>query len=113
MECQWNKPGIIFHGCCHRFFSKLEKAGTKPKADGKTRSIGVPTIVRAVLAAMTKILEEIYEQDFLKCSFGFRSGLSCHHALATFIEILYKFKSEHVLGVEIQETSPKVNSTMA
>jgi retron-type reverse transcriptase len=45
-------------------------------------------IDRAIQAAVVKILNEIYEQDFLKCSFGFRPGLGCHHALATINEIL-------------------------
>ena len=40
-------------------------------------------IDRAIQAAMAKVLNEIDEQDFLKCSFGFRPGLGCHHALAT------------------------------
>lgn len=75
-----------------------------PKADGKQRPIGIPAVIdRAIQAAMTKILNEIYEQDFLKCSFGFRPGLSCHHALATVNAILYRWKKEHVLEVDIQD----------
>jgi hypothetical protein len=31
----------------------------------------------AIQAAMAKVLNEIDEQDFLKCSFGFRPGLGC------------------------------------
>lgn len=30
---------------------------------------------------MAKVLNEIYEQDFLKCSFGFRKELDCHQRL--------------------------------
>ena len=75
-----------------------------PKADGSKRPIGVPAVIdRAIQAAMVKILNEIYEQDFLKCSFGFRPGLSCHHALATINEILYRRKMEHVLEVDIRD----------
>jgi group II intron reverse transcriptase/maturase len=75
-----------------------------PKADGWQRPIGVPAVIdRAIQAAMVKILNEIYEQDFLKCSFGFRPGLSCHHALATINEILYRRKMEHVLEVDIRD----------
>jgi RNA-directed DNA polymerase len=74
------------------------------KADGSKRPIGVPAVIdRAIQAAMVKILNEIYEQDFLKCSFGFRPGLSCHHALATINEILYRRKMEHVLEVDIRD----------
>ena len=75
-----------------------------PKAEGKQRPIGIPAVIdRAIQAAMAMILNEIYEQDFLKCSFGFRAGLSCHHALATINEILYRKKAEHVLEVDIQD----------
>jgi RNA-directed DNA polymerase len=75
-----------------------------PKTDGSKRPIGVPAVIdRAIQAAMVKILNEIYEQDFLKCSFGFRPGLSCHHALATINEILYRRKMEHVLEVDIRD----------
>ena len=75
-----------------------------PKADGRKRPIGIPAVIdRAIQAAMTKVLNEIYEQDFLKCSFGFRPGLSCHHALATVNEILYRRKREHVLEVDIRD----------
>ncbi len=75
-----------------------------PKADGKKRPLGIPSVIdRAIQAAMAKVLNEIYEQDFLKCSFGFRPKLSCHHALATINEILYRWEVEHVLEVDIQD----------
>lgn len=75
-----------------------------PKANGKERPIGVPAVIdRAIQAAMTQLLNEIYEQDFLKCSFGFRPGLSCHHALATVNAIMYRWRSEQVLEVDIQD----------
>lgn len=60
-------------------------------------------IDRAIQGAMAKVLNEIYEQDFLKCSFGFRRGLGCHHALATINEVLYRQKMEHVLEVDIRD----------
>lgn len=75
-----------------------------PKADGKERPIGIPAVIdRAIQAAMAKILNEIYEQDFLKSSFGFRPGLSCHHALATINELLYRRKMNYVLEVDIRD----------
>ena len=54
-----------------------------PKGDGKkTRPIGVPTFEDKVLQrAVAMVLEAIYEQDFLDCSYGFRSGRSAHQAL--------------------------------
>jgi group II intron reverse transcriptase/maturase len=60
-------------------------------------------IDRAIQGAMAKVLNEIYEQDFLKCSFGFRPGLGCPHALATINEVLYRQRMEHVLEVDIRD----------
>lgn len=53
-----------------------------PKGDGKTRPIGIPTIEDKVLQrAVTMVLDAVYEQDFLPCSFGFRPNRSAHDAL--------------------------------
>jgi len=54
-----------------------------PKGDGgKTRPIGIPTFEDKVLQrAVTMVLESIYEQDFLDCSFGFRPGRSALQAI--------------------------------
>jgi group II intron reverse transcriptase/maturase len=54
-----------------------------PKGDGKqTRPIGIPTFEDKVLQrAVAMVLEAVYEQDFLDCSFGFRPGRSAHQAL--------------------------------
>src|ERR1700757_106078 len=49
----------------------------------ETRPIGIPTLEDKVLQrAVVMLLEPIYEQDFLDCSYGFRSGRSAHQALA-------------------------------
>lgn len=75
-----------------------------PKANGKQRPIGVPEVVdRAIQAAMAQILNEIYEQDFQKCSFGFRHNLGCHHALATVSKLLTRWKMNYVLEVDIRD----------
>jgi retron-type reverse transcriptase len=53
-----------------------------PKADGKTRPIGVPTFEDKIAQrAVAMLLEAIYEQDFGPDSFGFRPGRSAHQAL--------------------------------
>jgi RNA-directed DNA polymerase len=55
-----------------------------PKADGSRRPLGIPTFEEKVAQrAITMVLEAVYEQDFLPCSYGFRPGRSAHQALWT------------------------------
>lgn len=55
-----------------------------PKAGSatETRPLGIPTFEDKVLQrAVVMVLEAVYEQDFLDCSYGFRPGRSAHQAL--------------------------------
>lgn len=55
-----------------------------PKAGNskKLRPIGIPSLEDKVLQrAVSMVLEAVYEQDFLNCSYGFRPKRSAHDAL--------------------------------
>ena len=55
-----------------------------PKGPGKvgTRPLGFPTVAdRLLQRAVARILEAVFEADFLDCSYGFRPGRNPHHAL--------------------------------
>ena len=82
-----------------------------PKA-GKTqkRPIGIPCIAdRSLQRSVAKVLSVIYEQDFLPCSFGGRTGLSAHHALATFNEVVSKKKIGWVLEADLKDFFGSLN----
>jgi group II intron reverse transcriptase/maturase len=56
----------------------------KPGRPGQLRPLGIPCVAdRVVMAAAKAVLEPIFEADFLPSSYGFRPGLSAHHALET------------------------------
>ena len=75
-----------------------------PKGDGKsTRPIGIPTFEDKVLQrAVVMVMEVIYEQDFLSCSFGFRPGRSAHDALKSLREGTRLMGGGWVLEVDIK-----------
>jgi retron-type reverse transcriptase len=53
-----------------------------PKEDGKQRPISIPALEdKIVQKAVVDLLNAIYEQDFLPCSYGFRPGRGQHQAL--------------------------------
>jgi group II intron reverse transcriptase/maturase len=77
-----------------------------PKGPGstETRPLGIPTFEDKVLQrAVAMLLESIYEQDFLPCSYGFRPGRSAHQALATLRQGLMQFGGGCILDVDIRK----------
>jgi RNA-directed DNA polymerase len=66
-----------------------------PKADGKLRPLGIPTLKdRVVQMAVLLILEPIFEADFMDCSHGFRPGRKAHDALEAIRENLKSGRTE-------------------
>lgn len=77
-----------------------------PKGDSttETRPIGIPTLEDKILQrAVVMLLEPIYEQDFLDCSYGFRPGRSAHQALDSFRSQLMSCRGGDVLEVDIRK----------
>jgi group II intron reverse transcriptase/maturase len=76
-----------------------------PKADGaQTRPIGIPTFEDKVLQrAVAMVLEAVYEQDFLDCSYGFRPGRSAHQALEVLQNEAVRMGGGWILEVDIRK----------
>jgi len=74
-----------------------------PKADGKKRPLGIPTVRdRVAQMAATLVLEPIFEADFLPCSYGFRPRRGATGALET-IRKLGARGANHVLDADIRD----------
>ncbi|OPY89379.1 MAG: Group II intron-encoded protein LtrA [Smithella sp. PtaU1.Bin162] len=74
-----------------------------PKSNGKLRPLGIPAVEdKIVQMAITRILNAIYEQDFLECSYGFRPGRGCHEALKALNDMIYKNRINHIIDADIK-----------
>jgi RNA-directed DNA polymerase len=74
-----------------------------PKADGRKRPLGIPTVRdRVVQMAAKLLLEPIFEADFLPCSYGFRPKRSATMALEELRKLGAK-GGNHVLDADIRD----------
>ena len=70
---------------------------------GKMRPLGIPAYEdKLVQAALAKILNVVYEAEFLDCSYGFRPGRGCHLALAELARIIETRNVNYVVEVDIK-----------
>ena len=73
-----------------------------PKADGTQRPLGIPTFEdKLAQRAIVMVLESVYEQDFLPCSYGFRPGRSAHQALQSLHTACMSQRLRWVLDIDI------------
>jgi len=81
-----------------------------PKADGRQRPLGVPTVEdKLVQRATATVLEAIYETDFLGISYGFRPKRRAHDALDALAVGLEKRKVNWLLDADIRGYFDSIN----
>lgn len=74
-----------------------------PKGKDQTRPLGIPTLEDKILQrGALMLLEPIFEQDFMDCSYGFRPGRSAHQALNAIRDGLWKMGGGWVLDVDLR-----------
>jgi len=73
-----------------------------PKDKGRTRPIGISAFEdKLVQDAVREVLEAIYEQDFLDCSYGFRRGRCAHEAIRALDSIVHRGKVSWIVEADI------------
>ncbi|MBA7707586.1 hypothetical protein ES703_116461 [subsurface metagenome] len=75
-----------------------------PKAGGKKRPLGIPSVEDKIIQmGIKKILEAIWEVDFVDVSFGFRPKRSCHQALNVLDKVIMTKPVNYVVDMDIEK----------
>jgi group II intron reverse transcriptase/maturase len=74
------------------------------KSGGGQRALGIPSFEDKVAQrAIVMLLEPIYEQDFLPCSFGYRVGRNAHQALQVLRSGIMERRGHWVVEVDVRQ----------
>ena len=75
-----------------------------PKEDKTLRGLGIPSVEdKVVQMGIKKILEAIFEQEFIDVSFGFRPNRSCHDALDVVNKVIMTRPVNWVVDMDIEK----------
>jgi len=102
---------VDLHGRIHRgaYHAKPSRRVWIDKDDGRQRPLGIAALEDKIAqAAVVEVLNQIWEEDFLGFSYGFRPGRSQHDALdALYVGITSK-KVNHVVDLDIRSFFDKI-----
>lgn len=83
-----------------------------PKPNGKTRPLGIPTIVdRVIQQCVMQVMEPICEAKFSDNSYGFRPNRSAEHAIAQCMRLIQVQHMYHVVDLDIKGFFDNINHT--
>lgn len=117
-EVSWSEYGENLEENLKKLVGKLKSKKYKPipakrvyipKERNEKRPLGISALENKIVErGITWILENIYEQDFLKSSYGFRPGRNCHQALKEINDLIMFQPVSYIVEADIRKFFDKV-----
>ncbi len=108
----WEEYGMDLDENLELLVSRLKRKKYKPiparrvyipKSETDKRPLGISALENKIVErGITWILESIYEQDFLNCSYGFRPKKNCHQALKELNDLIMFQPVNHIVEADIK-----------
>ena len=111
-KVSWQEYGVDLADKIENLVMRLKRKTFKPmpsrrvyipKGNGESRPLGISAIENKIVeSGIMLILQSIYEQDFLECSYGFRPGRNTHQALNDVDKAIMTQPVNHLVEADIK-----------
>ena len=108
----WKEYGEDLDGNVEDLITRMKRKKYKPiparrvyipKNEKEKRPLGIPALENKIVElGITRILQSIYEEDFLECSYGFRPKRSCHQAINRLDKLIMTKPVNHIVEADIK-----------